>query len=74
MVANNYTENIKWGWMGLNDATWRIFPEIDEKMLTSAKYHMKDVQTHTIWKQQHNSFPMRVIHPNWTSGSKIRAI
>ena len=41
LVANNYTKNIKFGWMGLNDATCRIFPEIDEKLLKSAKYHME---------------------------------
>ena len=34
LVVNNYTENIKLIWMELNDATWCIFPEIDEKMLT----------------------------------------
>ena len=34
LVVNNYTENIKLIWMELDDATWCIFPEIDEKMLT----------------------------------------
>ena len=29
------------------------------KMLTSAKNHMKSGQTHNIWKEQHDSFPMR---------------
>ena len=37
LVASKYTKNIKWGWMWLSDATWRIFPEIDEKLLASAK-------------------------------------
>ena len=41
LVASNYTKNIKFGWMGLNDATWRIFTEIDEKLLKSAKYHIE---------------------------------
>ena len=34
---SKYTKNIKWGWMGLNDTTWRIFPEIDQKLSTSVK-------------------------------------
>ena len=37
LVGNEYTKNITWGWMGLNDATWGIFPKIDETILTSAK-------------------------------------
>ena len=37
LVANKYTKNIKQCWMRLKDAAWRIFPEIDSKLLTSAK-------------------------------------
>ena len=32
---------IKWVWMGLNDALWHIFPEIDEKLLTSEQISQK---------------------------------
>ena len=35
---------------------------------------MKNGQKHNICKQQHNSFPIKFIHPNWTTGSVIRAI
>ena len=35
---------------------------------------MKSGQPHYIRKQQHNSFSMRVRHPNQTSYSEIRAI
>ena len=33
-----------------SDATWGIFPQIDEKM-HHQKYHMKGVQMHNICKQ-----------------------
>ena len=33
-----------------SDATWGIFPQIDEKM-RHQKYHMKGVQMHNICKQ-----------------------
>ena len=46
--------------MGLNDATWLIFLENDEKLLTSAKKHIKSDQTHNIWKEKHINFPMKV--------------
>ena len=45
--------------MGLDNATWCIFPGIDEKLLTSAKILHEIGQTHDIWKQQHSSFPVR---------------
>ena len=51
LVANKYAKNIKWGWMVLNEVTWYIFPEINEKLLTSAKIRMKGGQTHNIRKQ-----------------------
>ena len=31
------TKNVKWNWMGLNDVTWLIFPEIDEKTADVSK-------------------------------------
>ena len=37
LLANKYTKNIKWDWMGLNDATWPIFCKIDEKLVTFSK-------------------------------------
>ena len=72
LVANKYTKNIKWAWIGLNDATWRIFPEVGEKLL---KNHMKNHMKSNFWKRQHNSFPMRGYSSKMEkSGSEIRAI
>ena len=41
----------------MNDGTLSIFP--DEKLLALAKNHMKNGQIHNIWKQKHNSLPMK---------------
>ena len=37
LLPNKYTNKVEWDSKGLNDAIWRIFPEIDEKLLMSAK-------------------------------------
>ena len=72
-----YTKNMKKCWMNL-DAKLMLhdvcFFEIDEKCWSQQKYHMKSGQTHNIWKQQHNRFPMWSIHSNQRSGSEVRAI
>ena len=59
LVANKYTKNIKWGWMGLNDATWRIFLKSMKNCWHLQKYHIKSGQKHNIRKQQHSIFPMK---------------
>ena len=55
-----FIENlVVWCQMGLSDATWHIFPEIDKKNCwCQQKYHTEGAQLHNIWKQQH-SFLMR---------------
>ena len=61
VVANNYTKKHKWGWMSLNDATDVFFLKSIKNCWSNQKYQtvVKDGQTHNIWEQQHNSFPMR---------------
>ena len=58
LVIIKYTKIIKWGWMGFSDATWHIFPEVNKNCWHQQKIHAKCGQTHKIWKQQHNKFPM----------------
>ena len=47
--------------MGLNDATDVFFLKSIKNCWSNQKYQtvVKDGQTHNIWEQQHNSFPMR---------------
>ena len=70
LVTNKYTKNIKWVWMGLTDARWRIFLEIDEKLLTSAKL----VKRIIFENNKRVAFQWGVIHPNQLSDLEIRAV
>lgn len=51
-----------------------FFLKLMKSCWSQQKNHMKSGQTHNIWKQQHNRFPMWSIHSNQRSGSEVRAI
>ena len=63
LVANKYTKYIKWGWMGLDDATWRVFPEIDETLLAKIS-HERWSNAKIFENNNIIAFQWGVIHPN----------
>ena len=55
-LVNKYIKNIKWDWMWLNDATWRIYLKSMKSCWRQQTNHSKNGQTHNIWNQQHNRY------------------
>ena len=50
------SHEVEWGWMMPHDV---FCLKSMKQYWRQQKYHMKGDQTHYIWKQQNDSFPMR---------------
>ena len=56
IIMPKTSNGVEWSWITPHDL---IFLKLMKNWWRQQKYHMKGGQTHNIWKQQHNSFPMR---------------